>query len=600
MDSFVTYAQPSFELFAKLSAVVPLWLLMVMADKRLMGIPLLEGSIWRSPRIPPRITMRPSHGEVKPSRFEADRHPATGSPNSSRGGEEAPLFESVWPSEPSSSGPFEPGFSDIMTQIRQPNQGSLFTSNSPSLGASTTTALSTYMPLEMHDPLFVWTAWYESNYFCTAIMLLVAMLFLGIINICRSLCTSQETQASTHRNTKDVGTQYPEFAHQQLLAITEYPIFWEFVPTCGEMNAKQQETKSHEEPEMQKDIEFTEGVDKMQKDTGEGERTEAVTADVTVTWGEAESYEEGGDQLRSEAGEGEDKEESEKRSDVDEEDGGKETANNAGDDGLDGSQVVGGEMKKKKKRRVRGSAKQRAAKRAGAAESSSTTGEASNDLLQDQKQRGHEEGKPKLLGSEVAELGSSDVLAVSKAKDKDKDKAPVEDFEAASKEGSYSLKQTDLHEATFVATDATKKPSLPPRPPTPQSKEKCAPLGLPPRPQFTKLPITKNNGNPQSATATTAKPSISSSLWASTGKEPAQPKRDVPPLLPHHQSFGVAQRKPFFGNLPSQGGPIAGTNPGPSSYFGGNIGVNGSSFFGGPPPNGPMYHFGGDRGGAGR
>ena len=572
--------QPSLEFLAKVGTIIPLWMIMVMADKHFLGIPLLEGSMWRSPRIPPRIAMKPNHGEVKPPRFDTDRHSATGSDNSSRGGEEAPLFESVRPSEPSGSGQFEPGFSDIVIQIRQPTQGSPFISTSPSLGASTTTALSIYTALEMHDPLFAWTAWYESNYYCTAIILVVAMLFLGIINIGRSLCTSQETQASTHRNTKDAGTQFPDFSQQQLLAVTEYPIFWEFVPTCGEMKEKQQETKSHEEPEMQKGIGRMEGADKMQKDTGEGERNEAMTADVTVTCGEAESYEQGDDELRSEAGEREDKEGLEERSNIDREDGGDETARNTADDALDGSQVVGGEMKKKKKRRVRSSAKQRAAKRAAAAESSSTTGEASNDLLQDQKQHGHEEGKPELLGSEVAEPGASDVLAMSQAKSKDK--APVEDLETAGKAGSYSLRQNDLQEATFVATDAAKKPSLPPRPPTPQPKEKCAPVGLPPRPQF-----TKNNGTRQLAPTTTA-------------KGPAQPKREVPPLLPHHQSFGVAQRKPVFGNLPSQGVPIAGTNPGSSSHFGGNNGVNGSSFFGVPPPNGPMYHFGGDRGGAGR
>ena len=42
--------------------------------------------------------------------------------------------------------------------------------SSSSLGASTTTALSINTPLEMHDPLFAWTACYDSGYFCTVIL----------------------------------------------------------------------------------------------------------------------------------------------------------------------------------------------------------------------------------------------------------------------------------------------------------------------------------------------------------------------------------------------------------------------------------------------
>ena len=459
-------------------------------------------------------------------------------------------------------------------------------SNSPSLCASTTTALSIHTPLETHDPLFDWIPCHESDHFCAVIILVVAMLILVMISICRSLWASQASQASTHRNTKDVGTQFPDLPAQQHLSL-ETPAYWEFFPgVFGPLDS-----------EMTSQIEENKGKEERKEKSIQDGKTEDAGVNVTVV-GRKEDRGQGRDQLRSETGYGEGKKEPEERSNIDKEDGGDETANKSGEDGLDGSQVVDGELKKKKKRRVRGNAKQRA-KRAAAAESSSTTGEASNDLLQDQKQCGHEEGKPKPLGSEVAEPGASDVLAMSQGKGNGKDKAPVEDSETVGK-GSYSLKQTDLHEATFVATDAAKKQPLPPRPPTPQSKEKCAPLGLPPKPQFTKLPITKNNGMPQSAPATTAKLSLSSSLWASTGKGPAQPKRDVPPLLPHHQSFGAAQRTPIFSNLSSQFMPTAGTNPSSSSHFGGNNGVNGSSFFGTPPPNGPMYRFGGDEGGAGR
>ena len=620
---------------------------MIMADKHFLGIPLLEGSMWRSPRIPPNLTIMPNRGEAKSSRSKSDRHSAPASPNSSRGDEEAFLFKPVRPLNPPSSSPLQSGFSDITTQLRQLNQGSHFISNSPSLCASTTTALSIHTPLETHDPLFDWIPCHESDHFCAVIILVVAMLILVMISICRSLWASQASQASSHRNTKDVGTQFPDLPPQQHLNL-EIPMYWEYIPNAavplGSMTSQDNSTKaktatrcSHCEKilidvqeessvpnkkdddsradvpviegeveecgqggdQLASELEEKESKEERKEDRIQDGETEDAGTDMNVL-GRKEEEDRGQnrDQLRSDTGAGEGKEEWEERCNVDKEDGGDETANNSGEDGLNGSQVVGGEPKKMKKRRVRASAKQRA-KRAAAAESRNTTGEASNDLLPDQKQCGHEEGKPKPLGSEVAEPGARDVLAMSQGKGKGKDKAPVEDSETVGK-GSYSLKQTDLHEATFVATDTGKKQPLPPRPPTPQPKEKCAPLGLPPRPQFTKLPITKNNGTPPSAPATTAKPTLSSSLWASNGKEPAQPKRDVPPLLPHHQSFGAAQRKPIFSNLSSQFMPIAGTNPSSSSRFGGNNGVNGSSFFGTPPPNGPMYRFGGDEGGAGR
>ena len=651
MDHFtqaIAYLKPSFEVLAKVGSIIPVWMLFVMADKHLMGMPLLEGSMWQSPRIPRRITMKPNNREAKPSRFETDRHSATANLDSSHGGEEARVSESVRTSEPLSSSLFEPGFSDAIMQTRQPTWESLVVSNSPSLGASTTTALANCTPLEIHDHLFARTAWYESGHFGIAIMLVVAMLLLGILNICRSLSKSQASQASAHRNTKDVGTQFPDPPDRQHLVL-EIPAYWEFIPSAGESldsettlqdNSKKSKTAtrcSHCEELLTKMQEESSVKDKKKDDTksdvpiiGEKEeesgrgsdqltgeveekegkeerkegiiqdgKTEDAGTDMIVVGRKEEDRGQHRDQLRSETGDREGRTEWEEDRKVDREDEWKETAKTSGDDGLDGSQVVEGQpkknkKKKKKKRGVRANAKQRAAKKAEAAESNNTTGEASNDLLQDQKQRGHEEGKPKLFGSEVAEPGASDALAMSQTKGKDK--APVEGPETAGKEGSYSLKQNDLLEATFVAS----KPSLPPRPPTPQSKEISTPLGLPPRPHFSKLPISKNNGTPQSAPVGTAKPGLSSSLWASTGKGPAQPKRDVPPLLPHHQSFGVAQKKAVFDSLSAQGAPIAGTNPGSSSHFGVNNGVKVSSFFGATSSNGSMYRFGGDRGGAGR
>ena len=648
MDYFtqaIAYLKPSIEVLAKVGSIIPVWMILIMADKHLMGMPLLEGSMWQSPRIPRRITMKPNNREAKPSRFETGRHSATANPDSSHGGEEARFSESVRRSESSSSSLFEPGFSDITMQTRQLNWESLVVSHSPSLGASTTTAIANYTPLEVHEPLFAHTAWYEPGYCGIAIMLVVAMLLLGIFSIYRSLCKSQASKASAHRNTKDVGTQFPDPPAQQHLVL-EIPAYWEFIPSavepvdsettsqdnskkskpatrcsrCEELLTKRQEessVKDRKKDDTKPDVPFIEekeeesgrGSDQVTGEVEEKEgkeewkegkaqdgKTEDARTDMIVVGRKEGDRGQHRDQLRSQTGDGEGRTEWEERRKVDTKDEWKETAKNSGDDGLDGSQVVEGQPKKKKKKKrgVRAKAKQRAAKKAGAAESINTTGEASDDLLQDQKRRGHEEEKPKLLGSEVAEPGAGDVLAMSQTKGKDK--APLEVPEAAGKEGGYSLKQTDLLEAIFVA----RKPSLPPRPPTPQSKEICTPLGLPPRPHFSKLPISKNNGTPRSAPVGTSKPSLSSSLWAPTGKGPAQPKRDVPPLLPHHQSFGVAQKKAIFDSLSAQGAPIAGTNAGSSSHFGGNNGVKFSSFFGATFPNGPMYRFGGDRGGTGR
>ena len=500
-----------------------------------------------------------------------------------------------------------------------------------------TTAVTTSTPLGLHDPSLASTVWCETDHFSTAgaaVMLLAAIFLLGILGICLSLYTRKGTRA--HRNTKDVGTQFPDPLDWQHLTL-EIPAYWEFVPSVVEPlesektaqeNSKKLQTPARcsdcEKPliELREDSgikekksddtsaevpviggeeeELTRGGDQLAGDVGKKEgkedrkeetiqdgKIEDAGIDVDVVGRTEGNCGQGRDQLRSETGDREDKEEWE--------DGGKGTASNAGGDGSDECQVVGGELqKKKKKRRVRGNAKQRASKRAEMAKSSDATGEetaksssatgerASTDLLEDEKQRGYEEGK---------ESGMSQA--------KGKDKASVEHRETADKEGTYSLKETDLQEATFVAMNPAKQPSLPPRPPTPQSKVNSAPPNLPPRPEFTKLPLPKDNGTPQSTPTTAKKPRLSLTLRAPSGKGPAQPKREVPPLLPHHQSYGVAQSRPYVGNQPSRV-PVASPYPGSSSHSGGNNGSSGSPFFGVPPPNGSMYHFGGDRGGPGQ
>ena len=188
MDSFAAYVEHSLELITKLSSVIPLWFLVVMTGKYLLEVPLLEGPIWRSPRIPPKFTITPSRDEAKSSRPNPDRHSAPTSPNPSRGKKEAALFESARSLEPSSSSPFD---SDTTTQVRQPISKPLVRSGSLSLRTSTTTAMTAYTPLELHDPLFASPKWYETTYFSTTIILLAAMLFLGILSICRSFCISQ-------------------------------------------------------------------------------------------------------------------------------------------------------------------------------------------------------------------------------------------------------------------------------------------------------------------------------------------------------------------------------------------------------------------------
>ena len=55
---------------------------------------------------------------------------------------------------------------------------------------------------------------------------------------------------------------------------------------------------------------------------------------------------------------------------------------------------------------------------------------------------------------------------------KGKGKAPVEHRETTDKGGAYSLKETEVYEATFITRDVAKSPSLLSCPPTPQITEK--------------------------------------------------------------------------------------------------------------------------------
>lgn len=119
--------------------------------------------------------------------------------------------------------------------------------------------------------------------------------------------------------------------------------------------------------------------------------------------------------------------------------------------------------------------------------------------------------------------------------------------------GAYSLKENDLHEATFIAADT----SLPPRPPPPKSTEKPAPVGLPPKPEFTGLPAPKSDKKPGTASAPPIRqgpffPQVPTSPVPTTGSGPFQPDACRATL----ESTGFT-----LTDIPTKFGPFAGSGP---------------------------------------
>ena len=630
MDYFAqaaAYLRPSVELVAKLSSAIPVWMMMVMADKHLLGLPLLGGSVWYSPRIPPRFTIG-----AKPS----GDHPAAGS---------EPSQQST-SNEPSST---KHGFADIATLFAQPSPSPLSVANSLSLPSpsplsianslslpcSSTTALTIFTPLEVHDPLPISTGWYESgDVFIWAFMVLLLTIIGALINDDWSWFGGQQaSEVPQVRHTHDIGMQ------SEGLKMKDSLIYWEFIPIyfpetkekskddegpteptthtcikCAEVvkeigedktlggtvegiiadatftekkaeNRDEDDTKVGSEakeasrPATHACVEYPEVVEEMGEDKSLEKGVGEITADATLTEKKSDNRDEGDTKLGSEAKEAlgstthacvecaevvketEDKSLGEKvggivanatftgqkaenrdaddtkteseakervgKKDMEEnskvdikEEGCSETGNNVENSGSEGSLATGDGGKKKKKRRVRQNAKKRAAKKTAAEESSKEAGETPNTLLQDQTKLVSKEEK-----SEVVKPEASDMLAITMPKSKDT--APPDVPATVAKAGAYSLKEIDLREATVVVSDTLKKISLPPRPPTPQPKESCAPVGLPSRPIFTGLPTANCSGAP------TTPPGAPAHM--------TRPKGTVPPLMPHHKSYGAGQ-----------------------------------------------------------
>ena len=195
MDSFAqaaVYLQPSLDFVAKLSSIIPVWMMMVMADKHLLGLPLLGGSVWYSPRIPPRLTISSGRGGEHASGLEFGRRSASPGPS--------PLERDL----PSSTTPFQALhlFSDYQPQ-----------------GASSATALTLHQPLEAHDPLVSSSGWLEHGYVGGAVLLVVVISCVAVI-----------TRGRWYRNTSNTQTSLPElFAHGQHIEEMEFPTCWDSI-----------------------------------------------------------------------------------------------------------------------------------------------------------------------------------------------------------------------------------------------------------------------------------------------------------------------------------------------------------------------------------
>ena len=510
MDSFAqaaAYLQPSLEFVAKLSSIIPVWMMMVMADKHFLGLPLLEGSVWYSPRIPPRFTISSGRGGEHASGSKSGRHFATFGPS--------PLARDF----PGSTIPYR------WPIHAQPQ------------GASTTTALTLHQTLEAHDPFFSSSGWLEHSYIGSAVLLVVVISFVAMITSGRGylLCKSKANQASNTSNNKT-----PLFAHEQLTDEMEFPICWESIledilsdhsdetledsldQPSTPMRANEDEYPSPAEiiahtAEMENPEE--EIPETHNEENGQEEKTETIGADATTTRGEPENSAKAGNENGSEAGKAAGKDYSKQGSKVDNKEDGPGESGNIED--LEISAM--GEGVKKKKRRVRQNAKKRAAKLAAAQEAGKKVGDASNALLEGPTQREDKDGKPEKVELEVVKSEASDVLASAKSQKQDevagKDvghssnaflegpkqrqgkgrkskkvepevgepgasdalaatkaqketEATARDAPITGKGGGYSFIMADLHDAIFVAADTAKKTSLPPRPPTSQPTKK--------------------------------------------------------------------------------------------------------------------------------
>lgn len=140
-------------------------------DKHLLGLPLFEGSIWYSPRIPPQFTIRRSHAVKHDSSPSCNRR-STGN------GSVDPVPEEV---VPFGSSAVERGFAKFTTTSHQTSHPSHSSCNSLTVSASGSSTLSTYQPLDVHDPFNPSSQWLEPGFVGCAVLLVLALAFWRII-----------------------------------------------------------------------------------------------------------------------------------------------------------------------------------------------------------------------------------------------------------------------------------------------------------------------------------------------------------------------------------------------------------------------------------
>ena len=195
MDAFTAYVKPAFEHAAKLAAIVPVWMLLVMMDKHLLGLPVFGGSFWHSSRIPPRITLKDRHCGEHSSHSDGSRGSGAGG---GQGHEEAAAFN---------SSPLVHASEDVTTpKNAQPSQASSFVAESLPVQACGTTALSLNQPLEVHDPFSSSSPWLEPGCVASAVLLVLVIAFMGLI-VKKARSPLGKRQVSEARKTSDVETQ---------------------------------------------------------------------------------------------------------------------------------------------------------------------------------------------------------------------------------------------------------------------------------------------------------------------------------------------------------------------------------------------------------
>ena len=457
----------------------------IMLDKHFLGIHPLQGSVWRSPRIPPQFIINTICGGEHGSRSSIGRH-----------------------STPSAPSPIERPFTDLATTYAKPSQGPVL-----SLGASSTTALSTDQPLRIHHRFVYKSPWLEPDHVLGVVLLLVLVVFLGMLTKDR-YDRSQAPETSGARTIRDVEPPFPDpFPHLQLTEAMGLPTYWEaFFGQEGIMEMQDMEKNGQE---VEKDVQEVEKDRQEEKINGQEEKKDAQEVkkdrqeekkdvqevekdrqeekkDVQEVEKDRQQVEKNGQKEKikekgGEAGEGDGKEDREEKPQVGIEEGGRgKTGNDGGNAGSDVPPSTG-----KKKKRIRQNAKKRATRRAAAEEprAEGEDGDGPNTLIQDRKELEAE----RIAMDEAGEKGT----------------------------------------AQLPTTTGKGEIPLPPRPPNPQPKEKLVPVELPPKPHFTGLPNPKSSGTLRSLPDATANATPGSGSLPPLLKESTHCKESVPPASSH-------------------------------------------------------------------